>query len=246
MARWLCFGECSSLAHEDGKIQVKPKIHLLKAGAPRKGFLPRAQFESLLSHIPTNLKPLITFLYYCGVRLGEARQIESSQVNLGEALIRLEGEQTKNSEPRTVPLPDVLVKLLEPLPREGAVFDATEPPQGVAQGLCCGWTRTSTKVEGKQDPRYNGLIIHDLRRSAIKNLMKAGVSEKVAMSISGHKTRDVFDRYHIVDTEDVVEAMRRVQQITPTAPTTNLVPNGERTVKTALRGKLQKLLTASK
>ena len=50
--------------------------------------------------------------------------------------------------------------------------------------------------------------------------MKAGVNEKVAMSISGHKTRDVFDRYHIVDTDDVVEAMRRVQQI---APTTNLV-----------------------
>lgn len=235
-----------SLAHEDGKIQVKPKIHLLKAGAPRKGFLPRAQFESLLSHIPTNLKPLITFLYYCGVRLGEARQIEWSQVNLGEALIRLEGEQTKNSEPRTVPLPDVLVKLLEPLPREGAVFDATNLRKAWHKACVAAGLGTSTKVEGKQDPRYNGLIIHDLRRSAIKNLMKAGVSEKVAMSISGHKTRDVFDRYHIVDTEDVVEAMRRVQQITPTAPTTNLVPNGERTVKTALRGKLQKLLTASK
>ncbi|MGB9472886.1 MAG: hypothetical protein WBQ59_26315, partial [Candidatus Acidiferrum sp.] len=68
-----------------------------------------------------------------------------------------------------------------------------------------------TEVEGKPDPRYTGLIIHDLRRSSIKNLMKAGVPEMVAMSISGHKTRAVFDRYHIVDTEDVVEAMRRVQ-----------------------------------
>ena len=55
------------------------------------------------------------------------------------------------------------------------------------------------------------MIIHDLRRSAIKNLMKAGVPDKVAMSISGHKTRAVFDRCHIVDTGDVVEAMRRVQ-----------------------------------
>ena len=70
---------------------------------------------------------------------------------------------------------------------------------------------TLTEVEGKRDPRYAGLIVHDLRRSAIRNLMKAGVNEKVAMEISGHKTRSVFDRYHIVDTEDVVEAMRRVQ-----------------------------------
>jgi hypothetical protein len=70
---------------------------------------------------------------------------------------------------------------------------------------------TYAEVAGKLDPRYTGLIIHDLRRSAIKNLMKAGVNEKVAMKISDHKTRDVFDRYHIVDESDVVTAMRRVQ-----------------------------------
>jgi len=229
-----------SLAHEDGKIQVKPKIHLLKAGAPRKGFLPRAEFESLLSHIPTNLKPLIVFLYYCGVRLGEATQIEWSQVNLGEALIRLEGEQTKNSEPRTVPLPDVLITMLKRLPKDGTVFDATNLRKAWHKACVAAGLGTFTEVEGKPDPRYNGLIIHDLRRSAIKNLMKAGVNEKVAMSISGHKTRDVFDRYHIVDTEDVVEAMRRVQQ---TTPSTNLVPNGEKIVKITRRSKRRKLLT---
>jgi hypothetical protein len=69
---------------------------------------------------------------------------------------------------------------------------------------------TLVVVEGKADPRYTGLIIHDLRRSAIKNVMKAGVNEKVAMRISGHKTRDVFGRYVIVDTEEVVASMRRV------------------------------------
>jgi hypothetical protein len=66
-------------------------------------------------------------------------------------------------------------------------------------------------IDKQNNRRYTGLIVHDLRRSAIKNLMKAGVNEKVAMAISGHKTRSVFDRYHIVDETDVLEAMRKVQ-----------------------------------
>jgi hypothetical protein len=66
--------------------------------------------------------------------------------------------------------------------------------------------RTLTEVEGKTDPRYTGFIVHGLCRSAIKNLMKAGVNEKVAMKISGHKTRAVFARPHIVDIEDVMSA----------------------------------------
>ena len=72
-------------------------------------------------------------------------------------------------------------------------------------------------------------MFHDLRRSAIKNLMNVGVNEKVAMEISGRKTRAVFDRYHIVDTEDVVDAMRPLQ-------------NGEKIVKIALPGRRRKLL----
>ena len=73
-----------SVTHEDGKIQAKPKIRLLKPGPGRKSFLLRDKFNELLGHIPVKTKPLIVFLYYCGVRLGEALQIEWSQVNLEE------------------------------------------------------------------------------------------------------------------------------------------------------------------
>jgi integrase len=221
-----------NIAHEDKKIQVVPKIRLLKSSPARKGFLAKAQFDSLVSFLPVNLKPLVTFLYYCGVRLGEATQIEWRQVDLRGALIRLEEDQTKNSEARTVPLPDVLVRMLERIgPGEGFVFDATNLRKDWQKACVAAGLGSLTEVEGKPDPRYTGLIIHDLRRSAIKNLMNVGVNEKVAMKISGHKTRAVFDRYHIVDTEDVVDAMRRLQ-------------NGERIVKIALPGRGGKQLKA--
>jgi integrase len=93
-----------TIAHEDNKIQIVPKIRMLKNRAARKGFLAKESFDSLMTFIPSNLKPLVTFLYYCGVRLGEARQIQWPQVDLDAALIRLAEDQTKNSDARTVPL----------------------------------------------------------------------------------------------------------------------------------------------
>ncbi len=237
LRRMLC------IALEDGKIQFRPKIRLLKAGPARKGFLPLEKFDELLGHLSANLKPLITFLYYCGVRVGEALQITWEQVDLAGGLIRFEGEQTKNNDPRTVPLPDLLIRTLEAVKdKSGSVFDGTNLRKEWNQACAACGLGTLTKVAGKRDPRYAGLIVHDLRRSAIRNLMKAGVNEKVAMAISGHKTRSVFDRYHIIDTEDVVEAMRRVQRQSNKGRRT--LVHSVNTVKSGRKRVHRKLLTA--
>ena len=152
-----------NLARQHGKIQVTPHFPMLRENPARQGFVTNEQFGLLLEALPESLRPLVTFLFYCGVRLGEALQITWSQVDLIQGLIRLEGDQTKS--------------------REAAATAAGVPT----------------------------LLIHDLRRSAVRNLIQAGVSENVAMKISGHKTQHVFRRYHIVSTTDLQQAMRKVQ-----------------------------------
>jgi integrase len=213
-----CLRRMLQIAREDGKIQNVPKIRLLKEPAARKGFLAIEDFDKLLKALPVHLKPLVLFLYWCGTRLGEAKQIEWSQVDLTVPCIRLEEDQTKNAEARIVPLPPVLVSILSGMnPKTGRVFDATNLRTEWAKA--CEAVGLGARMKETSDSEntwysYKGLIVHDLRRSAIRNLVNCGVPERIAMKISGHKTRSIFDRYHIVSPEDVVAAMQRVVHAT--------------------------------
>ncbi len=81
------------------------------------------------------------------------------------------------------------------------------PPPIDAKGLCPDGGRTCKK--GSQR-KYVGLIVHDLRRSGVRNLRRLGVQESIAMRISGHKTRDVFERYNIIDEADLADAASRL------------------------------------
>jgi hypothetical protein len=113
-----------------------------------------------------------------------------------------------------VPLPAVLVNLLtEATPKVGKVFSDTNLRTEWEKACAACGLGTREKVETKDYTwhTYKGLIVHDLRRSAVRNLRRAGVPETVAMKISGHKTRHVFERYNIVSTDDVTNAMRLVE-----------------------------------
>lgn len=163
--------------------------------------------------LPPHLRPLVTFLYYCGTRIGEALQVEWTQVDLDARLIRLEADQTKTSEARVLPLPSVLVNVLQEVAaKKGRVFDGTNLRKEWMTACASCELGRKIEVDGKKfDPRYDGLTLHDLRRSAVRNLINAGVRERVAMQITGHKTRSVFDRYHVVSPVDVTNAMRALE-----------------------------------
>jgi integrase len=132
-------------------------------------------------------------------------------------MIRLELEQTKTDEARTVPLPAVLVAMLKEVkPKTGKVFSDTNLRVEWQKACAACGLGTRTEIQPKNEDgfpwyKYRGLLIHDLRRSAVRNLVVAGVPETVAMKISGHKTRSVFDRYAIASEADLAAAMRRVE-----------------------------------
>jgi integrase len=165
------------------------------------------------------------FLYGSGARIGEAPKIRWNQVDLTTAEIRLHDNQTKNGEPRILPLSADLVGVLKKMFRtDGPVFCTTNLRRAW-QDACVAagfgeWEKTPTLKKGRI---YRGVLIHDLRRSAVRNLIRAGVSESVAMKISGHKTREVFQRYNITSTSDLHSAAAAVQR------------NNERLMKAAAR-----------
>src|SRR5580658_8739918 len=153
-----CLRRMLRLAKRDRKIQDVPYIEFQKEPPARKGFLERQKFEELVGLLPTHLRPLVTFLYYCGCRIGETLAIEWPQVNLDARLIRLEPEQTKTSEARVLPLPSVLVTMLQAVEsKEGRVFDGTNLRKEWMMACHSAGLGTRIEVEGKPYPYYKGL-----------------------------------------------------------------------------------------
>jgi len=161
------------------------------------------------------VKPIVTFAFWTGCRKGEILSLIWPQVDLIERVVRLEPGETKNDEARVIPLVD---ELYEMLAMQKAARDLKWPE--------CPWvfSRCGRKIKNfrrawDQACKAAGIIdengdparlFHDLRRTGVRNLIRAGVPERVAMMISGHKTRSVFDRYNIVSERDLHEAGRRL------------------------------------
>jgi integrase len=191
-----------------------PPFELPKDSKPRSGFLDVDGFKVLRNALPENLRDAVTFLYYTGCRSGAAKQITWKMVSQDCTEIELDAAIMKNDEPVTIPLVGPLEEIAVMLKAKRKAFPKANDIVLDFNGFRYWWNMTCHKlglgVFDKKLRHYSGLSPHDFRRSAARNLIKAGVSRQIAMMITGHKTEHIFERYNIKTTDDVKEALIKV------------------------------------
>jgi len=187
-----------------------PYIPMYQERNTRTGFLEHDQFQGLISFLPDYLRPVVSFAYRTGWRKDEILGLTWSRVDLREGTVRLEAGETKNSEARTIYLDQELRDLLhrqwkarEERGRLSPFVFPNEGGTGKINDFRDSWMKACQKAAIPK------MLFHDFRRTAVRNMVRAGVPERVAMMVSGHKTRSVFDRYNIVSPDDLKMAAAR-------------------------------------
>jgi integrase len=192
------------------KVPRPPLIPALPLDNARQGFLSRADFEALRAQLADeDLRDFVDWSYWTGMRPGETRQMTWAMLDREAQTLTLAPAADKIRRGRVIaiggPLEEILRRRQErrrldcPL-----VFHRTakgRPGQPVLD------IRKSWAAAVKAAGLAPGLTPYDLRRTAIRNMIRGGTDIAVAMKISGHRTRSTFDRYNIVDEQDVRTAV---------------------------------------
>lgn len=213
-------GRMLSLALNAGTLSRKPKFSMLAENNVRQGFLEHGDFLKLVGSLPDHLQPLVEFLYLSGWRKGEAVKLEWRDVDLSGKVVRLRIENSKNKEARILPLTG---RLWEVIQDRAKVRRLDCPSVFHHDGHKIGEFKKSWATACKRSG-LEGTLVHDLRRCAARNLSRAGVSEAVAMEITGHKTRSMYRRYRIVDERDLREATERLQSHLESQDSAKVIP----------------------
>lgn len=202
------------LAVQEGKISFIPYIPMLQESNIRKGFFDEAKFRSVLKHLPGPVRPVAMFAFCTGWRWrSEIVPLTWAHVDTIEGVIRLDPGMAKNKEGRVFPyaqlpelktLIDVQLALHKKLAKSGKitpwvfVWDDGRPIKDFRKS----WADACTKAG------CPGMLMHDFRRTAVRNLERACVPRSVAMALTGHKTEHVYRRYDIVDEGDLREGVK--------------------------------------
>jgi integrase len=226
--------------HTPPKVARVVYVPMLEENNVRKGFFEHGEFLRLRNFLPPVYRPVLTFAYYTGCRRGEILSLLWNQVDLDEGVVRLDPGTTKNDEPRVVPMTAELRSVLaEQKTLRGRDYPSCQyvffedgkrisnfrgnwEPACFEAGL---WT-------GDQKTGKPTRLFHDLRRTGVRNLIRAGVPERVAMAISGHKTRSVFDRYNIVSESDLREAAGKLDSYLNQRYESEQDPKSSHTIRT--------------
>lgn len=206
-----------TLAVKDSKLMVRPYIPMLAEHNVRAGFFERDEFERVRANLPAALRPMVAFAYLTGWRIrSEVLKLQWRQVDLKAGTVRLDPGTTKNKQGRLFPFGDHLPELRQLLEEQRRLTTSTES----ARNLICRWVfhRNGRQIKNFRKAwtlacdaaEVQGRIPHDFRRTAVRNLERAGVSRSVAMQLTGHKTEAVYRRYAIVSEADLGEGIEKL------------------------------------
>lgn len=207
-----------TLARQARRLTVQPYIPHLRVSNTREGFFEASELEAVAKHLPVDLRPLVKFAALTGWRRGEVLGLQWSAVDFEAGVVRLAPGTTKNEEGREFPfsaLPPLRALLEEQRQRTRAlerkkgiiiphVFHRAGRP---IQEFRKPWA-AACKAAGVPDA-----LFHDLRRSAVRNLERAGVPRSVAMKLTGHKTEAVYRRYAIADAAALAEGVAKLARL---------------------------------
>jgi len=201
------------------KVGQVPYIPMLKESNIRKGFFEYKDFVSLRNALPAYLKPVVTFAYHTGWRRSEILNLTWDRVDIKEGTVSLDPGETKNDDGRTLYLNEELLKEMHSLQskrRLGVPYVFHRDGHQIKDYRavwCSACKRIGLQVKDEKTGRMiPAKLFHDFRRTGVRNMVRAGVNERVAMVILGHKTRSVFDRYNIINNDDLKDATQKQEK----------------------------------
>lgn len=190
------------------KVYEIPPFPRLEENPARSGFVNDEQYKKLCDHCSDHwLRAILALAYSFGFRKGELLNLRVRQIDLLSRTLTLNAGETKNGEGRSVTLTNETSILLcqSVLGKQSDDFVFTWRDGRRVKDFRRCWTKLITAAGCPQ------LLFHDLRRSAVRNMIRRGIPQVTAMRISGHKTIHVFNRYNIVDGLDLADAAVKIE-----------------------------------
>jgi integrase len=190
------------------KVFRLPKFPKLTENNIRTGFLEDAQYKKLIAYCPDLwFRTIVEMGRTYGWRISELTNLTVGQVDVEARTIRLEPGTTKNKDGREVTMTTTIHALLT----QSVAGKSGDDPVFVRPDGKPVRDFRETWANACKSAGVPGLLFHDLRRTAARNLRRAGIAEGVIMKIGGWRTRSVFERYAIVSQGDIAEALRKLE-----------------------------------
>ena len=217
------------LGEKAGKVDRHPYIPMLVEDNIRTGFFEHDQFQAVVQHLPDDLQPVFVVAYITGWRVrSEILTRQWHHVDFDAGWLRLEPGEAKNREGRMFPLtPELREVLQRQREHTEAVQQETDrivpwvfhrdgkPIKYFHHSWLTACLKAGFATLVSEKPRLirTMRIPHDFRRTAVRNLERAGVPRSVAMKLVGHKTEAIYRRYAIADETMLREAAAKLSAL---------------------------------